>query len=148
MDVERTRTRKTRFICTQRCVKKSSATRRHKDSPVENDSVQKVVVWMQLIVVKIIRLGFRSWTICHVCVLEHCCTQLRNSELQQTITKSCDSFPRRRQFKVSCGKGMGRRRIQTADFRTSCFLFTVQSVRLSASCIQSEQNVCNLNVLA
>jgi hypothetical protein len=88
VDVERTRTRKTRFICTQRCVKKSSATRRYKDSPAENDSVQIVVVWMQLIVVKITRLGFRSWTICHVCVLEHCCTQLRNSELQQTITQS------------------------------------------------------------
>jgi hypothetical protein len=80
------------------------------------------------------------------CVLEHCSTQPLNLELQQTITQihvTRSQGDVRSQLLV--GKGMEMWRIKTVDFRTFGFLFTAQ-VRLPVSCIQSEQNECNLNV--
>jgi len=107
-----------------------------------------MIVMMQLMWPTDSRLGSRFFGECVTCscVLEHCSTQLLNLQLQQTITQSHVTRSQgnvRSQLLV--GKRMERWRIKTADFRTFGFLFTAQ-FRLPVSCIQSEQNACNLNV--
>jgi hypothetical protein len=80
-----------------------------------------------------------------VCVLEHCSTQLLNSELQQTITQAMWLVPKVTIVQSFVWEWDGKEAYTNSWF-SHVLLSLCSSVRLPGSSTQSEQNVCNLSV--